>query len=466
MKSTHKRTPTAERFYPYSLSQGEYSDILDSIRVSLDKMLPERRHTSRRGSKGSSQGSSSSFEDDISQESDVSPSIQTLLDHLDACILKLDTPVSNEVASTTDNSKTNQSALSRNLEPSQYHEEKGFFNSTFGRRRSNFVLPTRDRQGSLASIATASTLNSASGSSPRSSSLNTSSNVTISEVIQGATSKGFLTKLFVTNPSFLARKSWKRRYFVLNGANLFRFKSDTESITCSEVFTLTSTCSVCVNESFPGKKFVIQLSEAQSNNTVYLLADNSDDLSHWLNSFKEAIARARFENEILPPSPEEPEFQSRLESRRSSSQTLPITFHNMDTDHFMIQSTRISRANSQPVIQTFPSLANTGRYSTAPSPLQAQKQIYVPETASSSSSPIFGKVNSTTRVRNSTNPRIPSLNVSRRPSLAPLQENDNDDSDFLKDVLEPITGNFEEAEQKTSTLMSLFSNDTVYSLKS
>ncbi|KAJ9059127.1 hypothetical protein DSO57_1005630 [Entomophthora muscae] len=417
-------------------NSAEFSDMLESIRGSLDLML-SRKRCPRGPFRESALGSSLSEEDDDEEIRNVlSPKILTLLDDLDSCLNKLKVP--EEVVKPKPEPEVN--LLPRGSVPNLAIDDRGLFTQTFGRRKSNFILPSRDRQGSLASIASFSTIGSNLASSPRTSSLAhaTQAGVGIAEAQLGSTQRGWLSKLYVSHPSFLARKTWKKRFFVLNGATLYRFKTSSEGSFSSETIHFTPACSVCVTDDFVGKKFVLQISDAATSSTMHLMADSSEDLSSWLTAFKEAIVRARFEHESLPPSPNaNHEAYESLESRRSSSQTLPISFQNSDT--FSIAPARLSRANSQPAVQTFPS-------NSAPDKFRHLSQQNSSPVTPLMSPPIGGRLGSLGRIRPS---RLPSSNTSRRPSLAPLQEQEQDDSEFLKDVLSPFN-------QRNSTFLGLF----------
>lgn len=387
-------------------------DMLDSISGTLDLML-SRKRCGRGPFRESALGSSLSGEEEEEDTRNVlSPKIVTLLDDLDSCLNKLKMP--EESAKLKVDPAVN--LLPRGSVPNLAMDDRGLFTQTFGRRKSNFVLPSRDRQSSLASIASISTLGSNMTSNPRTSSLAhaTQAGVSLSEAQLGSSHRGWLSKYYVSNPTFLSRKTWKKRYFVLTGTVLYRFKSSTEGATSSEIVHFTPAWTVCVTDDFKGQKFVLYLFDNATSMSIYLMAESSEDLSSWLTALKEAIVRARFEHESLPPSPSaNHEAYEPLESRRSSSQTLPISF--IDTDSFSLAPARLSRANSQPAVQTF-----------SPGAVPEKSRNYSQQSSSPAtplmSPPISSRLGSLGRGRPN---RLPSNNSSRRPSLATIKEPDD-----------------------------------------
>lgn len=446
-------------YVPDANSSGEFSDLLDTIRLSLEKMFFEKRLLF--GSQDSAQ-SVSGDEEDI--KIPLSPKINLLLEMMNVCMNKLDPSSPSEDSAGFNSTKASEltdtcppNLSSRGSVPNIAGEDRSLFSNTFGRRKSN-IHPIRERTGSLASVATISTLTSAATSSPRSSfyiSSQSTRQPLLAEVMLNATHKGWLSKQYVPQSSFLLRKTWKRRYFILNGTYLYRFKTNLEIAQTSEIFRMTPTCSVCVTDDFPGKKFVLQITEQINNSILHLMAESSEDLSTWLSSLKEAVTRARFEQESLPPSPAVSQYDYPLESRRSSAQTLPISFLN-PPEVDILAPTRLSRANSQPAVQTSPTQStftpNTNRAK------HLSHQNSMPVTPTSTSTPITGRLVNLSRIRNPGSARLSSTNNSRRPSLAPLHEQENDDSDFLKEVLSPFN-------HRSSTFLGIFSQSPAHATK-
>lgn len=446
-------------------STGEFSDLLDTIKISLEKMLFEKRLLLGSQQETAQSASASGDENDFIVP--LSPKINTLLEMMNVCMNKLAPSSPSEDSVATNSTRGSEAIdpcppnlLSRGSVPNIAGEDRSLFSNTFGRRKSN-IHPIRERTGSLASVASISTMASTTTSSPRLSTYITSQPIRqplLAEVQLNATHKGWLSKQYVPQSSFLLRKTWKRRYFILNGTYLYRFKTYLEIAQTSEIFRMTPTCSVCVTDDFPGKKFVLQITESLNNNILHLMAESSEDLSTWLSSLKEAITRARFEQEILPPSPAISQYDyPSLESRRSSAQTLPITFQNpSESDH--LAPTRLSRANSQPVVQTFPLQSSFSNPNKSKHFSQQNSMPATPTSISTSTStPITGRLANLTRLRNGGSARL-SSNNSRRPSLAPVHEQENDDSDFLKEVLSPFN-------HRSSTFLGLFSQTPTHATK-
>ncbi|KAI0244600.1 hypothetical protein L0F63_006167 [Massospora cicadina] len=405
----------------------EFSEMLESIRGTLDLMLSKKR-CARGPSRESALGSSQSGEEEEEMRNALSPKILTLLDELDSCMSKL------KYSEEGPEPKPEASPPSRCSMPNPTNDN--LLAQTFGRRRSN-LIPSRDRQGSLVSMGSHSTLASTTASGSRTSSLapTTQAGVAIAEAQLGCSQRGWLSKLYVSHPTFLPRKTWKKRFFVLNGATLYRFKTNADGATSSEAVHFTPAYSVCVTDDFAGKKFVLQLTDAGPGTALHLMAESSEDLSMWLTAFKEAIVRARFEHESLPPSPDpNRDSYGSVESRRSSSQTLPTSFQS-SPDPADLALARLARANSQPAVQSF-HLASS----------DPSKRPVPPTSSPLASPPLAGRLGTHGRGRQH---RLPPSNNSRRPSLAPLHEQEADDSDFLKDVLSPF-------HQRNSTFLGLF----------
>ncbi|KAK9768270.1 hypothetical protein K7432_001236 [Basidiobolus ranarum] len=119
--------------------------------------------------------------------------------------------------------------------------------------------------------------------------------VTLSEVYIAALWAGWVSKLYVSNPLFVTRKTWKRRFFVLTPKALYRFKSSAPSAASLEPIEISHKTTACVSEKFPARRWVIEINNT-SRSTCYIQVESLEELKIWLSSIKSAIIQNKYPN--------------------------------------------------------------------------------------------------------------------------------------------------------------------------
>ncbi|RKP33585.1 hypothetical protein BJ085DRAFT_37970 [Dimargaris cristalligena] len=117
--------------------------------------------------------------------------------------------------------------------------------------------------------------------------------VTLRDVTLSCAHKGWLNKLTVTHSAIFARKSWRRRFFVLCGSALYRFKSGTPDSLSSETLGLTPESIVCVSDAFPGRRWVLEVTSLNIG-TWFIQAEGKEDMKQWMSALKAAVGRIQY----------------------------------------------------------------------------------------------------------------------------------------------------------------------------
>jgi hypothetical protein len=88
--------------------------------------------------------------------------------------------------------------------------------------------------------------------------------LTVADITPRASISGYLSTFQVNSTVFFTRRVWKRRYYLLAGHELYRFKSSEPDCPATDVLKLTPTSVVCVSEEFPGTQYCMEISGATS----------------------------------------------------------------------------------------------------------------------------------------------------------------------------------------------------------
>ncbi|ORX85283.1 hypothetical protein K493DRAFT_319982 [Basidiobolus meristosporus CBS 931.73] len=252
---------------------------LELIRSSLGKLASQRR--SIKASENSPVANS--FDEcDVESARPLSPGVHSLLKDLESCLERAQqygeplTPSEPEFYS-TQSIIVNKSC--REHTPSFYSNTSSIMVD-----RTNSMLDYQNVYAGLTSAAKSSTR------SP-------SSEITVNDTFVAAILVGWLEKLYITNPSFLARKSWKRRFFVLTPDVLYRFKSSQSTTVADEHLDIRADTIACVSDKFSGKKWVIEITNPGVS--WYIQAECLDELKTWLSVLKSAIIRKKYSSSLL-----------------------------------------------------------------------------------------------------------------------------------------------------------------------
>ncbi|KAJ1983340.1 hypothetical protein H4R34_001326, partial [Dimargaris verticillata] len=116
--------------------------------------------------------------------------------------------------------------------------------------------------------------------------------VALRDVRIGSSYEGWLVKLSITSNSIFSRKTWKRRFFVLSGSGLYRFKSSAPDALSSDTLCLTPETIVCVSDAFSGRQWLLEVT-SQNIGTWFLQAHDKEDMKQWLTVLKTAVSRIR-----------------------------------------------------------------------------------------------------------------------------------------------------------------------------
>ncbi|KAJ1971549.1 hypothetical protein H4R35_005197 [Dimargaris xerosporica] len=116
--------------------------------------------------------------------------------------------------------------------------------------------------------------------------------VALRDVRIGSSYEGWLVKLSITSNSIFSRKTWKRRFFVLSGSGLYRFKSSAPDALSSDTLCLTPETIVCVSDAFSGRRWLLEVT-SQNIGTWFLQAHDKEDMKQWLTALKAAVSRIR-----------------------------------------------------------------------------------------------------------------------------------------------------------------------------
>ncbi|ORY04497.1 PH-domain-containing protein [Basidiobolus meristosporus CBS 931.73] len=270
---------------------------LELLRNSLGKLVSQRRNSKIHEANASPV--SSNFEDDVENSRPLSPGVYSLLKDLENCLEKAhrsDEPVTPRDA---DFHGVSQVAIKsgRDSIPSIYSMSNSFKHEGFIDRSSSMIEYKHD--SFVSSMISADKLST--HSSPNAC-------ITVNEAFISATLAGWLSKLYITNPSFLARKTWKRRLFILSSNILYRFKSLQANTTADEYLEINSSTIACVSDKFPGKKWVIEITNPGTS--WFIQAEHLDELKTWLNALKSAIIKSKYSGRIVSPLNEPSEYIS------------------------------------------------------------------------------------------------------------------------------------------------------------
>ncbi|KAK9760500.1 hypothetical protein K7432_015397 [Basidiobolus ranarum] len=227
---------------------------LELIRSSLGKLTSQKR-----GSKiyevGHSPVSSSFDEEDVESIRPLSPGVHGLLKDLESCLVKIqqyDEPVTPCEAEFY---QTHSVVIKsyRDQAPNIYsNSQSGLVD------KANAMLECKSNTYHVSTVLPMKSPTTRSSSSE----------VTVNEAFIAATLAGWLSKLYISNPSFLARKTWKRRFFILTSDVLYRFKSLQANATADEYLDINSNTIACVSDKFSGKKWVIEITNPEKNIAV------------------------------------------------------------------------------------------------------------------------------------------------------------------------------------------------------
>ncbi|KAJ1916086.1 hypothetical protein IWQ60_008219 [Tieghemiomyces parasiticus] len=151
------------------------------------------------------------------------------------------------------------------------------------------------------------------GAAPRTSRRGTSQNtdhalehqVTLRDVVPSSVHAGWLSKLTVMSSSFFSRKSWKRRYFVLAGSALYRFKAANPDALSSETLGLTPESIVCLSDAFQGRQWVLEVTSLNIG-TWFIQAQNREDMKEWMTALKSVVGRIQYGGNQAPGLPPPP----------------------------------------------------------------------------------------------------------------------------------------------------------------
>ncbi|KAK9718841.1 hypothetical protein K7432_005154 [Basidiobolus ranarum] len=258
---------------------------LELLRNSLGKL------GSHRNSKSHEIGYSpatSNFDEDVENTRPLSPGVYNLLKDLENCLEKTQrsdepiTPCESEFHPMPVGLKLNRDqtpSIYSSTQPSSMFKYDALMdrnNDILEYKPDSFVNPAPERTPSV---------NGANY------------DITVNEAFMSATLAGWLSKLYITNPSFLARKTWKRRFFILSSNILYRFKSLQANTTADEHLEINSNTIACVSDKFPGKKWVIEITNPGTS--WYIQAECLDELKTWLNALKSAVIRSKFNGRVL-----------------------------------------------------------------------------------------------------------------------------------------------------------------------
>ncbi|ORY03022.1 hypothetical protein K493DRAFT_311906 [Basidiobolus meristosporus CBS 931.73] len=288
---------------------------LEKMRNCLGKISLQRRTFERRGSVDSVgtglsglEDNSDAEENELTKRRTLPTNVSFLLRELDECLENLQKrreygtkKGGDKAASKTKAAKEEIEAKTRNLWPSQESIAK-----VSARFATSFKSAIAD--------STATTTTSPPPPPPQKiPSYVQRQPVTLSEVYIAALWAGWVSKLYISNPLFVTRKTWKRRFFVLTPKALYRFKSSAPSAASLEPIEISAKTEANVSEKFPARRFVIEINNA-GRPTCYIQVESLEELKIWLSSIKSAIIQNKY-----------PGQQSALKSSRDSTATSSTT---------------------------------------------------------------------------------------------------------------------------------------------
>jgi len=133
------------------------------------------------------------------------------------------------------------------------------------------------------------------------------------------------------------RKSWTKRYFVLQNNELKYFKSDRPTER-SQGRILLDGCSVEIApESKYGRKFCFELNAPLQNRVFVIVADNGTSLQEWMNAIRRAMLRLRRE-------------RSKTEAQRRKRGSVPSTAESdSDTDNSKLNISTATPTKTDPL---------------------------------------------------------------------------------------------------------------------
>ncbi|KXN70911.1 PH-domain-containing protein, partial [Conidiobolus coronatus NRRL 28638] len=270
-----------------------YNDSLISLKANLDRLSFQRTLTSNpnRQSRESGLGSSvGGREEEFPTQ--FNSDIRGLLDQLDTCWnkvqqqnLRIPTTIdrphpANDVAA-SNISIRERTSIESNI--NYGHSKSSTITNPFkklGHRRHRIINPPTASPHSSSSSVISLDPNTSYPTNPPAS----SSGQTLGELKESSSISGWLVKLYVINPSLLARKQWKRRYFCLHDNVLYRFKSSCSSSLPTDKMTIDPESIICVSDGFSGKKRVFQVKTGEE--CWFLQAETTVQLKSWLQGLK------------------------------------------------------------------------------------------------------------------------------------------------------------------------------------
>ncbi|KAI9295877.1 hypothetical protein K502DRAFT_364597 [Neoconidiobolus thromboides FSU 785] len=198
---------------------------------------------------------------------------------------------------------------------------------------SNPLSPPKTSKTNRASLAAKSLkdmMNSKIGSFKRTHrpSMPSIDDVSIKSVTKGhsALIEGWAEVYKGQSSGFKSKPKWKKQYLVLNQEYLYLFEDLHPTTITNEKIKLTPATIICVSDSIPNYKWVLEIADSYQTNFIRL--NGKMELLGWLRKLKEASNLAKFTNRSLPLPPPQIELdfiQNNLDKNINNSDDIEVS---------------------------------------------------------------------------------------------------------------------------------------------